>query len=257
MRLRLGASTGYLPRLLTVMVFGTVAVPLVLTNLSDEMSRRGTPAGLLDVATIDLAEPDQADFQMGTYPYWNVSYGWPLLWNQYGCLFTGGPSGITGWCYSPMRLAVDIATWLVMLTAPTAACEWLLRRYRPRPRWSLRTMLAAVGLFAVVCAWFAASRERAELQESIIASGAMVWVERWGPRWLEIVGVDPLCRRVVGADLHSFHLEENVKTEDILRQLGELPDLQYLSIDVSTLTPSMAAAVLVRSSTGIEQPVFV
>lgn len=238
MRLRLGACTRYLPRLLTVVVFCTVAGLLVLANLSDEMTKRAkTPADLLEVQPFDLAEPDPADVGMGTYPFWNLSYGWPLLWNQYICAFTGGPSGITDWCYSAARLAIDMAAWLVMLAAPTAACEWLLRRYRPRLRWSLRTMLAAVGLFAVICACFATARKRAELQEPIIASDRTVWVERWGPRWLEVVGVEPLCRRIVGVDVPD---EEHA--EEVLQQLDELPDLQYLSIEVSKLTPSMAAA---------------
>lgn len=102
----------------------------MLANLSDETSQRAKiPAALLDVPSFDLAEPDQTDAQMWTSPsFSNLSYGWPLLWNQYVCAFTGGLSGITGWRYSPTRLTVDIAAWLVMLAVPTAACEWLLRR---------------------------------------------------------------------------------------------------------------------------------
>ena len=244
MRLRLGACNRYLPRLLTVMVFGTVAGSLVLANLSDEMSRRAkTPAALLDVPSFDLAEPDPADVGMGIYQSWSLSYGWPLLWNQYVCAFTGGPSGITGWCYSPTRLAIDMAAWFVMLAAPTAACECILRRYQPRLRWSLRAMLAAVGLFGVICAWFDMARKRAELQEPIIASGATVWVERWGPRWLEVAGVDPFCRRIVGVYLPDYLWEETPQTEGILRQLEGLRDLQFLSLEASELTPSMAAVL--------------
>lgn len=244
MCLRPRACTRYLPRLLTVLVFFAVAGTLVLANLSDEMSQRAKiPAALLDVPSFDLAEPDQTDAQKWTSPsFSNLSYGWPLLWNQYVCAFTGGPSGITGWCYSATRLTVDIAAWLVMLAVPTAACEWLLRRYRPRLRWTLRTMLTAVGLFAGVCAWFDTARKRVELQEPIIATGTRVWVERLGPRWFEIVGVDSLFRRIIGADL-EYLLEDDATVEGLLQQLEGLRNLQYLSFEVPKLTPSIAAAL--------------
>jgi len=131
-----------------------------------------------------------------------MSYGWPLLWRQRILWFTYGPSGVLGDCFSPVRLTCNLAVWLVLLAAPAAACEWLLRRHRPRFRWSLRMMLAATAAAAALCGWYAAARNTADDQDAVIAAkGSKVWLKRWGPSWLDLVGAERYRRRIAGATL--------------------------------------------------------
>jgi hypothetical protein len=167
MRLRLRRFSRYRPRVLTLLVFVVTAALIVLANLSfDQVSDWFAGFGVR-------------------------SYGWPLVWHRYVLLVSDFPSTV-GWYYSANRLAGNLALWILLLTLPAVACEWLLRRYRPRPNWSLRTLLVGVGAAAAMCGLFAALRDRAALRNALIAKlQGGVWVQRSGPEWLDLVGADP------------------------------------------------------------------
>jgi hypothetical protein len=144
MRLRLRRFSRYRPRVLTLLVFVVTAALIVLANLSfDQVSDWFAGFGVR-------------------------SYGWPLVWHRYVLLVSDFPSTV-GWYYSANRLAGNLALWLFLLTTPAVACEWLLRRHRPRLNWSLRTLLVGVGAAAAMCGLFAALRDRADLQNALIA----------------------------------------------------------------------------------------
>lgn len=150
--------------------------------------------------------------------------------------------------YNASRLAGNVAIWLVMLAAPAGVCEWLLRRYRPRLRFSLRTMLVAMGLAAGLCGWFAAARNRANVQDPIAdalsAQGGSVWAERWGPKWLDALGADHLRRHIVGAEI-SFNGDEEWDRESqrLLAELKRLPDLRFLSLEADRLNSRICDAL--------------
>jgi hypothetical protein len=221
----------YRPRVLTLVVLAAIAAVLVVANSIEEHGSFG-------------------------YNY-NLSYGWPLTWRQYTIF--AWTLKVVDENYSAGRLAANIAIWLVMLAAPAGVCEWLLRRYRPRWRFSLRTLLVATGLAAVLCAWFAAARHRANVQDSLIADldlhAGRAWGERWGPKWLDQIGADRFCRRILGVHINGARVNDagvvadrlhSVTDEDCLRLLGDsgrLPDLQYLSLRADDLTPEIIAAL--------------
>jgi hypothetical protein len=213
------------PRLVTLIVLIAVAAPIVLANLSEGEWPRGWSLG---VSRFFL-------------------YGWPLIWRWRNCSVGYGSMVVLDWNFSAARLAVNLTTWLVMLTAVGIACEWLLRRYRPRLRWSLRTMLTAVGLLAVLCAWCTALRDRANVYDSLIAEihkqNGRVCLGRWGPKWLDVVGADRFRRRIIGASLQTYN--DNFDGEELLRRLGKLPDLRYLELSgfVDLWTSGMVAAL--------------
>jgi hypothetical protein len=238
----------YRPRFLTLIVFAAVAAMLVLANMSDDVHMRRLPAPPAKDADdsrarlrFDAREASVNDW-VGGSPY-NVSYGWPLRWRQY-VVGIGFRRAMYGELHSAGRLAANAGMWLVIVIAPVATCEWLARRYRPRLRWSLRTMLAAVGIVAACCGWFVSVRNRLKIEGPLIADiGGWigdVWVERWGPDWLELVGADSLRRRVIGADLREGYDQE---VEELLERLAGLPDLQYLLVNVDQWTPGMTAAL--------------
>jgi hypothetical protein len=233
MRLRLGAFARYRPRVLTVVVLLTVAATLVLSNLSF----------------------DEQPFEIR---YWatfvhacHKSYGWPLIWHRFIIYDdVASTSSTVGWYYSPTRLLANVALWLVILIAPAAACEWLVRRYRPRLRWGLRTMLAAIALIAALCTWCVAARNRANVQEPLIAEitarGGRVMFARFGPQWLDLFGVDAYRRRIVGAELESdqdYPADGDAGDEAILRRLGQLPGLKYLFLTAGFDDPRLIAAL--------------
>jgi hypothetical protein len=150
------ALSRYRPRALTLLLLAIISALLVLSNLSDELARRriatqppaSSANGNAPELAFDLWEPagDAPRFSL------NLSYGWPLLWRQY--VIGGYPYSVRGKCLSTGRLLGNVAMWLILLAAPAAICEWLLRHYQWRLSWSLRFMLAAIGLIAACCGWF-------------------------------------------------------------------------------------------------------
>jgi hypothetical protein len=222
---------------------------LLLANLSDDVARRdenvdiNAPRANLG---FNIRQPSPATREDGVYGSWNVSAGWPLLWRQYIVVVTPVPGGVFAWCYSPARLAIDVAVWLAVIAAAGVACDLLLRRYQPGFRWSLRTLLAAVAFVAVFCAWFRVAWRRAATQEPVLtAAVATVWVERWGPQWLALVGAEPYFRRIVGASVYCPYagIECQEKNERAIRLLSQVPSVQYLLLEVDTLTPAMSVAL--------------
>lgn len=113
-------------------------------------------------------------------------------------------------------------------------------------------MLTAVGLAAALCAWCKALRDRANVQDPIIAEygvlgqGVRFFLDRWGPKWLDLVGADRFRRRVAGVDLTPGFLGGGATDdadEELLKRLGRLPDLSYLVVRESNLTPDTAAVL--------------
>lgn len=196
------------------------------------------------------------------------SYGWPLIWHRY--VFLPYPGVTVGWYYNLPRLIGDSSVWLILAAASGGACEWFLRRYRPKPRWSLRTMLVVVGICGAIFAWFAAARHRADFQDSLIAeigSGGVL-VERWGPKWLDWIGADRYRRQIISADISSgvdAESEGNEKLERLLPALERLPKLRCLEIwvednhlpsrmaDALTMTPQLRALSISLNLTPISE----
>lgn len=245
------AFSRYRPRVLTLCVLAAAAAALVLANLTDDLSPRRAPKGQFKAEEFefDVTEPD--DGRPGL-SLWCLSYGWPLRWRQ--CVFVPGYGvNIYGRCYSGARLACNAAIWLALLTAATGCCEWLLRRYPLRRFYSLRTALAAAGLIAAACGWYAAARDRAAIQDPLIADvtarNGCVWVRRWGPAWLELLGADPFRRRIVGllpgANAGGGDDEEpgDRKDRELLERLQRLPDLEFLFFETERLTPALSDAL--------------
>ncbi|HEV3006639.1 MAG TPA: hypothetical protein VGX78_19370, partial [Pirellulales bacterium] len=220
MRPKSGAFSRYRPRVLTFIVLFAVAAPTVLANLIPT-----------DVVQSGYARND-------------FEYGWPLIWFWRNLAAKAGGTQFE-WRvlrYSWPRFAGNLAIWSVMLAVAVTASEWLVRRYRPRLRWSLRTMLAAIGILAVVCAWGAMLRERANVQDVLIAAIEQqhggVYLKRWGPDWLDLVGADRFRRRIIGVKLWRYG-----EIEDFLKRIGRLPDLRHLDLEAGEWTPGMSAAL--------------
>jgi hypothetical protein len=220
MRLNPRALWRYRPRFLTLLLFLIVAGVLVLSNAA-YVSMFG------------------AYRRTGEWVYESYS-GWPLVWYRKVIKDFGSPKGLTVWQVRPGRLAGDVALWSIMLGAAVGGCEWLLRRYRPRFRWSLRTMLIAVAITATICGWFVRARHRANEQDPLIASLHRVRLTRWGPRWLDLLGADRFRRQVVGAHVYAHSSEAG---EQILNRLARLPALQSLYFRIGELTPPMVDAL--------------
>ncbi|HWB09371.1 MAG TPA: hypothetical protein VG826_09115 [Pirellulales bacterium] len=247
---KLPAFSRYRPPVVTLLALLLIGALLVLANLTDEVHPRGAPQVLTEAdLTFDVRKPlDPQPIQSPVL--FAVSSGWPLLWKQY--VLYGGYGVLTvGWRYSPGRLACDVAMWLILLAAPAAACEWALRRYRPRFRFSLRGMLATVTLAAALCGWIAWARQRADTEDTLIdaikAAGGEAWLERWGPKWLDLIGADRYRRHLVAASVPSISDEDDEQddeaTSELLRRLSRLPALQYLFLHVQDLTPELARAL--------------
>lgn len=223
-RWRFPALWRHRPRALTLLVLVAVVALIVLANLSFERFM-DLPAGI------------------GA-----KSYGWPLIWHRY--VFHPWIGGTVGWYYSAIRLAGNTVIWFALTATSCGVCEWLLRRYRARPRWSLRTMLVVVGIFGALFALFAAARNRADFQDSLVAElgSGSVQVERRGPEWLDLIGADRLRRHIISAQVSSgveAKSKGNEKLERILPVLGRLPRLRYLElwIEGNHLPPGMAEAL--------------
>jgi len=112
-------------------------------------------------------------------------------------------------------------------------------------------MLAVVGIFAVFCMWCVGLRNRANVQDSLMAAievggqgypdGTVfgrVSLERWGPKWLDLVGADRFRRRIVGVLLRN---RDDI--EERLKRIGRLPDLRHLDLEFHKWTPGMAATL--------------
>jgi hypothetical protein len=216
------AFAKYRPRVWTLIVLLLVTALLVLSNLSHD---QGEYAGLSE-------------------SFAAKSYGWPLIWHRY-VVFSRGMYDFhtVGWYFSVSRVAADALLWLTILAISGIACEWLTRRYQPRLRWSLRTMLVAVALVGAFCAWFVAALERAKVQDQLIAAtpNRTIYVERWGPKWLDLFGADRFRRHIVDADLHVISNAE--EGEELFRQLARLPKLRCLSFEVDHFTPEMITSL--------------
>jgi hypothetical protein len=219
------------PRVSTLIPMVFVVAPIVLANLSHD------------------GEPNS---WQGEY------YGWPLLWYGHipavGMFSAVSPERRE---YSAPGLFGDLLVWLLILVMTGAAWEWLVRRYRPRLRWNLKTMLAAVGFVAIVCAWFVGARSRAEKQDALIdflggeksfvrSERFFYYVERWGPKWLDVVGADRFRRHIVGALVEAGDAD----SEQQFERLAPLPDLRFLEMSssfsnasVPHFTPAMRDAL--------------
>jgi hypothetical protein len=198
--------------MLTLIVFFAVAVVLVLANAA-YVTRFVVPRST------------------------GESYsGWPLVWYR----MVESPNGVAAWQIHAVRLAGNVSLWLIAMAATVGGCERLLRRYRPRLRWSLRAMLIAVTLAAMLCGWFVAARNRAKEQDPLIDSLHLVRLRRWGPRWLDLVGADRFRRQIVGAHVYVHRSEAG---EEALSELARLPALQSLYFRFGEVTPPMAAAL--------------
>lgn len=223
MPLKLRAFWRHRPRILTLVILVNAALVIALANLSFDQAYND------DVCAI---------YQ---------SYGWPIVWHR--LVRSNWKSGVfhtVGWYYSAPRLAVNLVIWLTIVAALGAGCEWMVRRYA-RPRWSIRTMLVGVAAAAVLCGWFARTRHRAKLQKPVLAAmggwgGPQASVQRSGPKWLDLIGLDYLRQRVVAVG--QPHLKAgNPDDEQLLQQLSRLPDLRHLCLYTDELSPSMADAL--------------
>ena len=252
MRPKLGSFSRYRPRVLTLVFLAGIAATIVLANLSEEFSDRKldpqTPRfpPLPAELEFDLGEPlAKAPFSSLR----NMSYGWPLVWRQYVVAYALSGFVAIGEYHSAGRLAGNMAIWLALLAIPAGFCEWLLRRYQPRLRFSLRSMLVVVSLAAALCSWFAVARNRANAQDALfaarIAPGDKFWVESWGPKWFEVIGADRYCRRIVGTSfgVDGYNDEDQRKSQKMLALLKELPDLEYLSLRAGQLSPETSGAL--------------
>lgn len=230
MRPKLRTLWRYRPRVLTLILLTLLAAPIVPANFSSDLG-------------------DSKHLGAGFYIRF-ISYGWPLNWHRYVLFYTTATVNIVDWQWNAMRLAANLAMWLAMLAPPALACEWALRRYRPRLRCSLRTMLVAIGVLALLCAAIASARRRANLQDPLIAAiharWGQVWVDHWGPKWLELVGADRFCWSIIGAEFRTGLLKDNAAedNEEILLRLGALPRLEMLWLaSIEDLPPRMAERV--------------
>ncbi|HWB09913.1 MAG TPA: hypothetical protein VG826_11835 [Pirellulales bacterium] len=208
----------YRIRLPTLLALSVLATPIVLANLSRDIPRFWGPG---------------------------PKYGWPWIWRWQDVQGWYGGSTELDQNYNTIWFAANLLVWVAMLSAAAFICEWLWRRFQPRFRWSLRTMLTMVTLVAATCGWCFALRERANLQDPIIAQADQhhdsphLYLERWGPRWLDVVGADRFRRRIVGASV-SCSDEDGTA---FLGRLSSLPKMRYLDISVKHPIAGLAATL--------------
>ncbi|HEV7224435.1 MAG TPA: hypothetical protein VGN42_17125 [Pirellulales bacterium] len=204
----------------------------------------------LVAAPIVLANFAPSDLRHWGFPMTPVptefEYGWPLIWYWRDLALKPGDIQPKWYVvrYGWLHLVGNLAIWSFILAATGTASELLQRRYRPALRWSLRRMLAAVAIIAVLCAWCAGLRQRARVQDPLIAEiegrDGLVTMERWGPKWLDLVGAERFRRRIVGVQLYNY---DNSTRGGLLNRLGRLPGLRSLYIDADVWTPEMVAAL--------------
>lgn len=221
---------GPIPRrlgLATIAGWGVIAALIFLANLSHD------------------AAPEHGSTQQ-------CSYGWPLIWCRY--IDTANIVGVfRTWDYSTAALVGDFAAWLLIFAAAALAAEGLSRRYRLRPRWSLRTMLGGVALLAAICGWYVAARERADKQDVLVdwlGGEQFVYFESVGPKWLDVVGAGNLRRRIAGAYVDiGYRVEQADKSGELFKRLADLHSLRFLDVHPYAdnwpygFTPVMAATL--------------
>lgn len=242
---RLRGFLSFRPHVLTLIALSFAAALIALANLSDDLGLR-RPATLETTHELTFDVQDVGAWHPYRGYYWNLSYGWPLLWRQYVGAYTGGPMVAFGKYHSAARLAVNLTIWIALLALIALVCEWLLRRYRPRFRWSLRTMLLGVAILAAALGWYVSARNRADRDDALVAmlqDTGEVWFERWGPKWLDVIGADRLRRRVIGAKVDFWGGDPESRGLELLRRLQEMPQMQYLFIDSFDFTPELARAL--------------
>lgn len=209
----------YRPRLLTLALLAAAALLIALANLS-----------------ADYSLPEIDPFAFG-----HKSYGWPLIWHRYVICYPNSLRTV-GWYPSYSRLAMNVPMWLLLLGVPAGMCEWLLRRHRLRMQWGLRAMLIAVGLIGLGMGWFVAARDRANVEDAIIAAinddRGRVWVERRGPQWLDLFGVDRYRRHIAGVSI-EYHFGERPDDPVLLKQIARLRDLRHLCLKIHRWTPDL------------------
>jgi hypothetical protein len=94
-------------------------------------------------------------------------------------------------------------------------------------------VFVAVGLAGLFCTLCIELRNRADEQDALIERlhETSVYVERWGPEWLEVVGAGRFRRRITGADVGFNCIESKMENNaDTLRRLARLPGLQFLDL---------------------------
>lgn len=209
---RYSARNHWRPRATTLLVLLAVVVPTVLANMTFEISA---------LSPTDSAPNDP----------WRAcgkaSFGWPLVWNWY---VVAPSDNLFGWDFSAARLAGNTAIWLAMLGAVAIPIDWFFRRYRPRLRFSVRTMLAATAVIAILCAWGASIWKRARDQDELVASAvhfnSSFRVERWGPKWLGVVVPDRYRRKLVAASINIGGWPEEEEEVGPDASLEEMQDVE-------------------------------
>lgn len=231
MRLRLAAISRCRPRVLTVVVLPLVALLIVLANSSQELRD-------------DLGEPTGVRVLSEHLAPMQVVCGWPLTWRRH-ILFRSVPTVAwhdVAWERNEGRLLGNAAIWLAILVVTASVSEWLVRRYRLRFCWSMRTLLVAIAAIAALCSWFTTALNRAAVHDPLMAeisaSSGKAWLARWGPKWLDLVGADRLRRRIVGAS-GLWVTAEGDKVEELLRRLARLGTVRYLDFQIERLTPGV------------------
>ncbi len=191
------------PRLVTLLILMFVSAPIVLANLNFDVLHIGPTAS-------------------------RSVYGWPLIWYWHVDQSVGF-SFSQAWDFSASALAANLMLWILTLGVVGITSEWLMRRCWPQSCFSLKTLLGGVALAGVLCACYAAARNRAQMQDEVIAligNNRNVYFERWGPKWLDLIGADRFRRRIVAARVDQEDLND-----ELFERLGRLPDLRFLDID--------------------------
>lgn len=187
------------------------------------------------------------------------SCGWPLIWywQRFVTIFW---QDFSEWHFSAAALAGNFVIWTALLTVIALTCDRLVKRYRLRPRWGLRTMLAGVALVAVVCAWFVDARKRPEEEDTVVAllkpDNGMVYLKGRGPAWLDLFGASRVRRYLVGA--YVRRVPRQLSELELFKKLAGFPHLRYLDVQpylLPEVEPVLAEMRQLRTL-GIHCPVW-
>ena len=227
---RYGPRLRWRPRITTILLLGLVSALAVLVNLSFDDSPGPRPST----------------------EYSN--YGWPLTWRRRVYVwFPVMSPPYEEWDFSAPALAGNLAIWLLMLAATAFAWERLARRYPPRLRFCLRTMLAGVAMAAAILAWYVAVRDRADKQDAFAEWFATLhgyddavdgwswsefddlYLEYRGQKWFGVIGADRLRRHIVGARFTTWRSGgEPEQNRECFKRLAQLPSLRFLELRPDT-----------------------